>query len=128
MAKVTATEMETAIARQDADKAQLAAIPTELMAPPADPDAPFRPIDFYSPRLRSQKIAIPGGSAYQGRYVRFVDGHFRARTPEDAETVRRSKSANVFEADMTAPLRCDKCGFTTLSSRAWQDCVKQHDE
>lgn len=112
--------------------AALSATPTA-----SDEAEPFEPIWFNNARSRGVQYLVPdtgwlgtnrdGTDKFdpaQAQWLKFVDGRYLARTPEEAAFLRRSSGVHEGTPGYNKP--CRTCGRVWQSEDARDDCASLH--
>lgn len=122
---ISETEMDALLRRMGWIKANETAAPPVMVAPqrPAG-------IEFWNPIFPNEELVLrpkgPKGLDYDPvteATVKFMGGYFLATEDWQADAIRTHLNGRAFEADIRddAPdIICEKCGWTTRSSRAFQ--------
>lgn len=90
----------------------------------------FEPIEYWNAERPNEMLVArtPGPKpqnydAAADLSIKFFAGFFLAKEPWEAELIDTYASDRAFRSDIlppSEPMRCDKCGWETRSSRAYQ--------
>lgn len=121
--QISESEMDALLRRMGWIKANEASAP--VMAPPSKPDG----VEFWNPYFINEELVLrtpgPKGLDYDPATevtIKFMGGYFLATQDWQVEAIEKHIPDRAFRADIleNAPdIVCEKCGWTTRSSRAF---------
>lgn len=92
----------------------------------------FAPVEFWNAKFPNEMLIVrtpgpaeKGHDAAADPSITFLGGYFRATEPWQVQAIDTFASGRAFRADMSGPIRCQKCGWETRSSKAFAYHVAQ---
>lgn len=86
----------------------------------------IKPVEYWNPKWPNEILVVrPAGRAdlnHDGAadpIISFMGGYFRATEQWQIDAIDTFASDRAFRSDVPEPIRCQKCGWETHSTRAF---------